>query len=213
VTSSVNVNLQMCTCGYHVGHGDNCRGLPVLIPCSLEPFRSATFTVALGTCECALSLTPQTAPEWHHTSRCPARPVRVSCSISGKTWAESEVTQCEPHPDDVSRFAVVTDAYGMMYAACRDRWELVKALVLGKTFEPNEWDWPEKLRASIAQRDAVFSALADMARAEEAQIAARAALHKALGISPGRVLEAALRESAIELGSYVEHLVEQAGQL
>jgi hypothetical protein len=192
--------------------------VPVLIPCSLEPFRSATFSVVLGTCECALSLTPQTAPEWHHASRCPARPVRVSCSIrsgpKGKEWEESEVAQCEPHPDDVSRFAVVTDAYGMMYAACRDRWELVKALVLGKPavcFE--EWARHRPgVAAVLAQRDAVFAALADMARAEEAlavSVKRGADAIRSHAFPPPVVVRYA--ESA--LAAYVEHLVEQVGQL
>jgi hypothetical protein len=137
------------------------------------------------------------------------------------------VTQCEPHPDDVSRFAVVTDAYGMMYAACRDRWELVKALVMGQNGEAIKavrssptLPWAA-LGGLLQQRDAVYAALADMARCERAYWGAAQAIHRAL---PGVCVSSDMQvvdpgdddgdaPSARWLSAYVEHLVDQVGIL
>lgn len=60
-----------------------------------------------------------------------------------------------------------------MVAACRARWKIVKALVLGYT----AWDYTMSsakavplatITAMLAQRDAVFSALAKVAQLEHA---------------------------------------------
>lgn len=208
VTPSVNVNLRYNPRDPHDGEAQ------VLIPCPVP--RSAPFTVALGRCVCGghIGRGPPAIID-RRSSTCPARPVRVSCSISGKTWEESEVTDAEraPYPP-----VYLPEDWETFRAACRARWGLVKALVLGYT----AWDYTMSsalavplatITAMLAQRDAVYAALADMARAEDAQVAARAALRKALDMSPGRALAPDLRESAIEMGSYVEHLVEQVGVL
>ena len=92
----------------------------------------------------------------------PARPIRVTCSISGKTWQESEIAQAEvPHGHEFSPADVLN--------TCRERWALVKALlgVNPEWSKQGKWFSEHGRMAIFTQRDAVYAALADMARAED----------------------------------------------
>lgn len=190
-------------------------GAPVLIPCPLP--RSVTFTVRLG--ECLKACSPRGFTPGH-ISGCPGQLIRVSGSISGKTWEESEVTDL-----DVPGRLAGTNAGADLWRAFRERWALVKALVLGHT----AWDYtmsPAKaiplatITAMLAQRDAVYAALADMALAERAAEPAHAAIDELLPASlqcrnglnrlspPPHA-----RPSATWLAAYIEHLIEQVGVL
>lgn len=204
--SAINVNLKPCTCGcpvFPTVHVKDCPGISVPIPCLIP--RSVTFEVRLGECDCLSSLKSIGT----HTDDCRSRPIRVSGSISGKTWAESE-------PSDVEG---PSGAPVDLITVCRDRWALVKALVLGQ--------WPtvsaigvlsEAIPGLVEQRDAVYAALADMARAEEAAFDAQERAVKAMGEAtymPHNFhrAEPHARASADLLARYVERLVEQAGAL
>jgi hypothetical protein len=182
---------------------------PVIIPCPIPG--SFTAEVRLGECEEA-PVSVQISGR--HAALCPARPVKVSCSIGGDgTWAGSKVTEVDwqtrnergdwnPSPmSHVEREAAL--------GACRARWEIVKALVLGTGELPSH-----RLHLPLfAQRDAVFAALADMARTEEAQKAASAAATAAIYGAP-RVIRAFSEPEYQELlGRYVGRLVEQVGAL
>lgn len=211
MTPTINVNLASCSrgrCGLDpkgVFRHDpsTCSGEPILLPCPIR--RSVTFSVALGECACDAYAEGGTCP-----TDCPARPVRVSCSISGKTWEESEVAEAEW----LGRYA--DDATNPVLAACRDRWALVKALALGE--DAGAWmlseAWAERwdvVASLFAQRDAVFAALADMARHEEGLEAAAVRAAKAMGADGD--LSGTTRASPEFLAAYVEHLVEQVGAL
>lgn len=181
---TINVNLAPCVSWCQRRHAEAtathdtmCPAWPILLPCPVP--RSVTFQMVLGECmaafrpgEClsrsraeALGITGK-----HHPA-CPAHSVKVACSIVGATWEESDVEHCGPHTtistelmyegtwttDDAEQYATTT---------CRDRWALVKALVLGERHDsgygpPLPFEWCER-------RDAVFAELADMARAEVA---------------------------------------------
>lgn len=214
---AINVNLKPCAdwCPVthtirHTRHDTHCPGAPVLIPLPIP--RSVTFQVALGACECTTGGL-DTMP---HDDDCPARPVRVSCSVSGDgTWAESEVDDVWQNVQNAKGWIVdAEDADPSALAIARERWALVKALVL------NVWPVPSAHAAVvefIRQRDAVFSALADMARAEDAAVAAQGRLdavlrpgwharHRPDSHLPAAGLE---RPSRMGLAAYVERLIEQ----
>jgi hypothetical protein len=99
--------------------------------------------------------------------------VKVACSISG-TWEASEVADVALVRMDDGHFVTfeTNAAVTAALSACRDRWALVKALVLGK-YTYNDSLVPETLHV---QRNAVFAALADMARAEQDACSAQQAL-------------------------------------
>lgn len=213
---TLNVNLKPCTCFRRLAdqrpddHTFPCGAGAVLIPCPIP--RSVTFEVRLGQCACNAGLRGfrgQLAP---HTASCPARPIRVTCSISGKTWEGSDVSECEVHHD--GRETSPAD----MTRACRERWALVKALVLGvhPDFERGNYTGPTL--PMFRQRDEVYAALADMARAEEA---AQQAQVRAMTAFPWAKMKRDWdgdhirnrRPSEDMLERYVEHLVEQVGIL
>lgn len=212
---TINVNLSKCDDGLAcVSSDDECPATPVLIPCPIP--RSVTFTVRLGECSgpCRAKLKSVEVPG--HSFDCPARPIRVSCSISKKTWEESEVSEVEILISPMS-----IDDRNRIYAACRERWALVKALVLGTAFHAHgarEWRRMEELSK---QRDAVYAALAAMAQCERSYWAAAQAVRKALpGVYVGsdmRVVDPGGEDgeapSARWLASYVERLVEQTEAL
>jgi hypothetical protein len=100
--------------------------------------------------------------------------------------------------------------------ACRARWALVKALVVGE--DPPAAVCGFKMANELrAQRDAVFAALADMARAEEAAFRAQdsVAAHLCGCVYRGAIHTSRRedRPSADLLAAYVEHIVEQVGVL
>jgi hypothetical protein len=87
---------------------------------------------------------------------------------------------------------------------CRARWALVKALVLGRDdVESTDEEILRSWDRLFAQRDAVYAALADMARAEDAKWMANAQLPERF-----RLFEGA-RGAPTALARYVEHLLEQ----
>lgn len=216
-TPAVNVNLKPCSSpvlcaempASDTGHLLTCAAAPILLPCPLP--RSVTLEVRWGEC----TRDPFICDLPQHGTTCPARPIRVSCSISGKTWAESEPFDMH-QPDG----GYLVDA--KTQTLIRERWALVKALVLGYS----AWDYAMShakavplatITAMLAQRDTVFSALADMARAEEAAFAAQERAEKAYPYHRlGRVGDgshAGPRPSRARLAAYVEFLVEQVGVL
>lgn len=196
MTTNINVNLAKCTCGgpwKGGGHVPPCLATPVPIPCPIS--RSVTFEVRVGECTCG---TPFESFPPQHTDRCPARPIRVS--ISGKTWKESHVADVEGRVD-----GEISDAE---WTACEELWALVKALALGEN-----WDRSKPgIAALFEQRDAVFAALADMARAEESALQAQQRFYEACPIVL-RTERRGERPSVGRLAAYVEHLIEQVGAL
>lgn len=212
--SNINVNLEPCPISTSHTHGPDslCIGRPVLIPCPVP--RTVTFEVQLG--ECAGCGSPGESLAGHD-AMCPARSVRVSCSIGGDgTWVGSEVFTA----DNSDRHDGLFPAHlriDVVLAACRERWALVKALVTGKPFIPNNWDGPASVMALFTQRDAVFAALAAMARAEmaalRAQYRADEAFPSARFAKPGDADHRALGPSVNRLARFVEYLVEKVGVL
>jgi hypothetical protein len=198
MTTAINVNLS--------------GGDVVLVPCPIP--RSVTFSVAPGSCTTGCDFGGTRSMHYPH---CPARPVKVSCSISGKTWEESEVDEQEY----LNTRPLATDDLNRLYAACRDRWALVKALVTGFVGDFGALCPGSAAVVSLRnQRDAVFAALAAMARAERAAHAAFLALPmdirkssilaKAMGHVATDPLAARL-PSVTLLEHYVEHLIERVG--
>lgn len=163
--SAINVNLEPCD-GI-LCHNDKRTGQrhhdavcstqrpPVLIPCLIP--RSVTFQVILSPgCYCE-RLGIDADP--HHVPNCPARPIHVTCSIGGEAWAESRVEDAE-RADGPGQPNFTESEHMAAVRACNERWALVKALLLNHPV-------PATSQAELdlwAQRDAVFSALADMAR-------------------------------------------------
>jgi hypothetical protein len=141
----------------------------------------------------------------------------VSASIISPdgTWEKSEPSAEEVFTYDVDQRA--RDAYPAEVAAVRDRWALVKALVLGHTDLSSLLTGPTAA-AVLSQRDTVFSALADMARLEDSLFAAQVRLDKAAKVPgfsdlAGVSSDTAERPSAEFFAAYVTHLIEQVGVL
>ena len=216
MTATINVNLKPCHCPhakFNKRHWEDCpAGDPVLIPCPIPPSFDAV--VSLGECHQTLLGCEGST----HNPHCKGRPIRVTCSIGGDgTWAGSEVRALSGHPS-----TVIGAARDALFAACRERWALVKALVTGGRWEKHAVT--ELPAALVAQRDSVFAALADMARAEKACHAAFLALpmdlRKASIIAKqcGPVA-ADPEDGGIDLPSakifalYVERIIEQVGVL
>lgn len=187
-------------------------GAPVLVPLPLESWRRVKMTVRLGKCICeAFTKTGLHHPRCHR-----AHPIEVTCLIGGKDWASSEVIDAEiPRPGGGSLFT----AFPGDLAPLRARWALVKALVLGST--EIRWYVPAT-RALFEQRDVVFAALCEMARAERSAHAAFLALpmdlrkssiiYRAAGSAASGSPEAR-HSSAVILEHYVERLIEQVWDL
>jgi hypothetical protein len=215
---TINVNLRK-GCGCSVpeirdasGHYPGCSAAPVLIPCRLR--ESFTAEAVLGECDCDERVrAPRLAP-WqteHHDASCPARPVRVSASITSPdgSWEKSNVSAEEVFTYDVDQRA--RDAYPAEVAALRDRWALVKSLVLGRSDLSALLTGPKAV-ALLAQRDAVFAALARAHRADDALIAALGDYEEAMRGEPVGI-HGLKRESHGALGRYVERVIEQVGAL
>jgi hypothetical protein len=216
VIPTINVNRLPCNspCEHYTprpasGHGENCSAKPVPVPCPIP--RSVTFTVRPGGCECVIN-GPFRPLGYQHGPECPARPIKVVCYISGGTWEESEVAETEHAPvDDVPHGA---DSWAPLRIAdaCRARWALVKRVVLGVPEAEAYMKWPVGLTL-YAQRDAVFSALAEQARLEEAMLAAQERTVKAIA-SPRLTTgpsDLEQRPSAQAMTVFVERLIEQVG--
>jgi len=208
MNSAVNVNLKPCNCGHAAWlaghkngqerHSDTCASVPALIPCPVP--REFACEVVLGECMC---------PHIHvaeHYASCPARPVRVSCSISG-TWEESEVWLM----DDFEHAA----HFHPLLAASRERWALVKALVTGHGTSLVPFLTRAQAHALQAHRNTVFAALARRVRSETEGDAAMgeffAEVPASVQVDVGHKVQPRISEYA--LSRYVEHLIEQVGSL
>lgn len=208
--STINVNLAQCTCGgrskdgqpfWSSGeHHSMCHATPILLPYRLPGSFAAE--VPLGEC-----ISPAACGLFSkaHLPDCPARPVRVTCSITGKTWADSEIGEWDS--EDVSIYD--DEAMGRVYVSLRDRWSLVKALVLGHS------DLSALITGPMAadlltQRYAVFSAICEMVRAEEALAKSVAIAGKTIA-SPAFPPPVVVRYAESALAAYVERLIEQVG--
>jgi len=211
---TININLAPCDChkrgSFDTGsHHGECSAVAVPIPCPIP--RSAFVHVAPGACDCMVK--DERLDRGFHAGDCAGRPIRVACSIGGKTWEESEVVDVEQHgPTDFSHESQRKEAL----AVCRTLWEIVKALVLGRRVGPTPLR-PEHV-GFIAQRDTVYAALADMARAEDQADLAQQRVDVILpkGFLRGCFHEADYarpRSSQRALVAYVEHLIEQVGVL
>jgi hypothetical protein len=139
--------------------------------------------------------------------------VKVACSIAGETWKRSGVLDVEPHPSvegTIRTLLVSRQGKDVALGLCRARWALFDALVLGK---------PANHFADLfTRRDAVFAALADMARAEEAAFDAQRRLVAACPIpfkssEPYHESYERNRPSSRFMAAYVERLIEQVGAL
>lgn len=214
---TTNVNQKPCASWCPVTHvfgetthDTHCPGKPVPIPCPIPP--SVTFTVRLG--ECGPGCTPVHTKDGSsakvHALDCPVRPIRVSCSISGKTWEESDAVDPEGVGED-GRLVGFTFA-SPVHAACGARWALVKALVLGR-MRGGVLNPPLGPVELFARRDAVFAALARLTRAEEEYYEARDAALKPINGHTIMRPESHNRPSAHDLAAYVTSLIEQVGIL
>jgi hypothetical protein len=211
--SIINVNLKPCDCVdapsrvVHGHHAKDCASIPVLIPCPIP--RSIHLMLSLGECICGghVGRGPPAIID-RRSANCPARPVKVAASIGGKTWEESTVSEWD---GDVSLHDDM--AMERARAAVRARWALVKALVLGADADTVHGHDVSALRD---QRDAVFAALCDMARAEETALQAQQRVDDAIHFSRYRLNDAdhrADRPSRGRLAAYVEHLRAVVGSL
>jgi hypothetical protein len=229
-TPTINVNLKQCDCWkWHEPalptHQAVCAATPVPISCPIQ--RSVSFEVVLGECHntslpesermgrrCVSSAFDVAKVEHHST--CPARPIRVACSISGETWAESEVVLCDGRGED-GREVAFTDA-SPVFPACRERWALVKALVTGQHvgLPPALAGLRPDIQNLFLQRDAVYTRLASMRRHEEALYAEWLALPDSVKrrcqIAPDAP-EYARTFAQDALECYVVGLIERVGAL
>lgn len=134
--------------------------------------------------------------------------IRVSCSISGETWGESEVDEVEVHHE--GRETPPAE----LLRACRERWAIVRALVLGHSDLSALLTGPRAVEL-LAQRDAVYAALAAQALLEVEMLAAQQATVAAIASPRLTAVETRPedRPSAQALAVYFERLIEQAGAL
>lgn len=207
-TPTINVNLKACnlSCSEVAsprfttgpgGHHPACNASPILIHCALP--HTVMFTVRLGKCACPPHMYSGPS-ERHVLNDCPARPICVSCSISGKTWEESEVVEVEIHASPLT-----VEDRNRVSDACRDLWGGVKAMLLG---------WPLSKVPGIPpgsahlmdQRDAVYAALTKIATAEKLTLQGFMDIDRVYtnhGRRPFRGVAAA------ELAAYGRHLIAQ----
>lgn len=213
---TINVNLKQCTCNEESGrlkrlgdtHVFDCPAAPLLLSCPIP--RSVTFEVRLEECIGALLTAPSPAPVPYcplpeHHRYCPARPVKATVDVSGNTWAEIKVLNVERHDGQHLTNELVN--------TCGERLALVKALV---TADSPTTEFYAKAPALWQQRDAVYAALADMARAEQDACDAQQRVDEAFPFDRYRRNapdHRAERPSVSRLSAYVEHLIEQVGVL
>lgn len=221
---TINVNRKPCNCPQAKRlsglHDIDCASVPLLIPCDWPT--SFTCEVALGKCspECVrYRCASMRLGSQGHIEQCPARPIRVSCSITSSdgTWAGTEVTDVDnPHDHEGRWGAGAGDSFRAAIAACNERWALVKALLLGRDGEwendPRSKGWNFRY-----QRDAVFTKICELTRQEEERIQTKQQLHEAcsdLFPQSGVTISApGDRESATYLSGYVRCLATYVGNL
>lgn len=216
--SEINVNLGRCTYAEGIESGayhfsELCDTRPVLIPCRIPG--SVTFEVRQGECTCLPGFYAAAQTRNDHLPRCLGKPIRVSCSIGGKTWAESEVTDVEKQ-GEINAYQFPTELERTLaLAACRERWALVKALVTGFTGDIAAFAPGSAMAVRLRnERDVMFAALAAKIRAEQADDATTRDLMKILpGLAASDVTEAMGRDylSTRALERYVKDLIAQIG--
>lgn len=212
---TVNVNLKSCSCEPGTAkEWTECSAAPVLIPCPIP--RSVTFEVRLGECTVyghhlggcyRITNTQGEKSDVIHVAGCPARSVRVSCSISGETWGATKITDFEradgqSWSTDIERVRV-WDSVGA-------RWILLEALVLGHTDLSALLTGPKALEM-LVQRDAVYAALAKARRMEDGLYDALGDLPTGIASVAGRPVGARFTFAEQGLAAYVSRLVEQVG--
>ena len=208
ITPTINVSLPSAPRINGFQHPP--AGGPVPIPCPIP--RSATFTVRLGECDCPMSGSARgwKVPEnFIHAAQCPSRPIRVSCSISGRTWEESEVTDVID-ADRNTDIGWSSDEKARVMAACGARWALVKALVLNQSIGP-AYTMVDGIRPLAIHRDAMYAALAKLERADAAAREAHQEAFKALdkaAVAYSTMTPVGSR-AADMFAAYVERLIEQ----
>lgn len=213
--SHINVNLAACTfygvCNVRGAHIDKCPGKPVLVPLPLEPWRTVRMKVRLGECRC---INKDRADDGLHAASCPARPIEVTCSIGGKDWPSSEATEVERSVND--DHIMGDHRMGLLADACRSLWDVVRAMLTNPGLRITGW------AGSVAMyetRDAVYAAICEMARHEDAHAQARQHAYDAMDAS-GHIADSehvrariTPRESSVVLAAYVQRLIEQVGSL
>lgn len=231
MTPTLNVNLRPCTCpvGWPSG-GDHwpgagqpkCDAQPVLISCPLP--RTVEMTVRLGECDCgAVDANKRSAREASLFGMaclpgCPARPIRVTCSIGGETWEGSEVSevdwQTRNERGDWNPSPMSHRERDAVFGVCRDLWGAVKGLVLGQ----RAFMTSDVVRALGAQRNTEFAALTKLVQAEQAAIAAQAECDAAFPIDnyvkvPAPDHRSEPRPSTVRLAAFAAHLIASVGTL
>lgn len=220
---TINVNLASCSrhhlplhreeSRYHVLPGTGnlalCEAPPVPVPLSLEPWRSVTMKVRLGECATPLQcIFPHMRgePRIDHHGTCPALPIEVTCSMRGKTWAESHVCDAETERG-------TTLHHGPLKQSVHERWSLIKALVTGEHPDHDTGRWTGPTLPLFEHRDAVYAAVCEVARTEASNLAAQERLVSLL--DPKRAMFRPTpedrRPSAHGLAIYVARLIEQVG--
>lgn len=213
---SINVNIreQSCSPRCHFGlkfrtHNNGCPRSPILLPCRLPPSFAIDVVLSPG-CYCErLGI----GAEPRHVPNCPSRPIRVACEISGSAWEDSDISDVEPVQGQDFPDANKSDASAVAFGHARERWALLKALITGGR-PALSTDPSYRL---TEQRDAMYAAIADMARAEDAASEAQDRAHVALGddlrLKPHHNIEAPDRPSTYMLERYVERVIELVGEL
>jgi hypothetical protein len=183
---------------------------PVLIPCPIPP--SFTAEVWLGECTC-FQRNYVGREVLGHNSDCASRPVKVACSIGGDgTWAGSEVVSVSVIVDT---YKDRPDNFDAHWAACRARWEIVKALVTGE----REGVIPAPLRFArpvarlFTERDTMFAKLAKIRTYEDGLYDALGELPGEIAGYAGRPVDARFDFAARALASYVASLIASVGTL
>lgn len=206
MTPTINVNLKKCPHGPNTSstHEQTCIGRPAPIPCPIPP--KVEMTVRLGECNDMLSCGLH-----EHHAHCPARLIRVTCTIGGETWAESEIVWTDVAEQECSALRTA-NARGHAERLVRDLWEIVKAMVTVRPVELSTRLGPGTGTRMIYERDAVFSALAKMTTLEHEHEAARLTLPASCRPIPATGSDTP-HPSADALRLYVSHLIAKVSSL
>lgn len=208
VTPTINVNLRSFSCECGPIHQPHCDRTPILIPCPIPP--SVTVIITENKCRCRAGVRgPLNGGHW---SDCKGTDVRtqVSADIIGNDWHDAK---------PVGFTIGIVEASDHQCMLVRDRWALVKALVMGESWGDFQHvsALGERMStgATFAQRDAVYAALAEQARLEVQMLAAQQRTVAAIGSPRLTASERPPedRPSAQALEVFVERVIEQVGAL
>lgn len=200
--SAINVNLKPCDSarmpGWTCPH-THCAAKPIHTPCPIPP--SVTLTVRRVECDRRCL----ERRDWHEDT-CPAHPITVVCSLRGARWDTSEIGEVKVH-----HAAGQETSPAELLRIAHERWGFLRSLLLGHSMT----DCPEQIQNLRPRRDAMFAALADEARAEDAAFRAQGRALSELGDPlPPEPFHRELpedRPSARMLERYVRQLVSQVG--